>query len=129
MSLDTERLKVLPQAVTPSQLGMLMRRVLRETPPQIPQGSASHQPAAGELWLGARGKVSARARILKGSQRGQGLGAGVRCPSMGGFEPGWTSPPHPEEDPVTLCQDDQAGLGHSRQEMVADGVHAMGHPK
>lgn len=27
------------------------------------------------------------------------MGVGVRCPSMGGFEP---VPPHPEEDPVTL---------------------------
>lgn len=89
VSLARERLKILPQAVTPSQAGILMWRVLRNTPPQITQDLASHQPAAGELWLGASapGKASARARIPKGSQKGQGLGAGARCPSMSGFGP------------------------------------------
>lgn len=47
----------------------------------------------------------ARARISEGSQKGQGLGVGVRCPSLGGFEP---VPSHPEEDPVTLRMTRQA---------------------
>ena len=117
--------------MTPARLGTLMWRELRENPPTRPrQTEFWDQKFASALepvlWESPPAKASARAEFLEGPQKGQGLGAGVRCPRMAGFEtrppdltptsPGTSSPPHPKEDPVTLCQGDQATPGHGRQE-------------
>lgn len=101
-----------------------MRRELRETPSTQQTGLWDQEfPSGLELVLqeSPLAKASASTEFLEGPQKGQGLGVGLGCPCMAGFEtrpPDLTptSPPHPKEDPVTLCQDDQASPGHGRQE-------------
>lgn len=92
---------------------ILMWRVLRDTPPHITQDFVSPQPAAGELWLGASAqerrvpglefqRVLRRAKVWEWVQD---------APPWVALSQSDTSPPHPEEDPMPLCQDDQAGHG------------------
>lgn len=94
---------------------VLMRRVLRDALPRSPRTLLPISLQLVSSGLEPVLRERARARISEGSQKGQGLGVGVRCPSVGGFEP---VPSHPEEDPVTVRM--------TRQNMVAE-VHAMGH--
>lgn len=96
-----------------------MCRVLRDALPRSPRTLLPISLQLVSSGLEPVLQERARARISEGSQKGQGLGVGVRCPSVGGFEP---VPSHPEEDPVTVRMTRQ----NSRQNMVAE-VHAMGH--
>lgn len=133
-------LEIFPQPVTLSQAGDLSAEGA-ERPHPSPQQSALEPGICSSgleqvLEESPPAKASARAEYLEGPLKGQGLGLEPRCPCTAGFEPRPSDltppppprqprskqPPHPKENAVTLCQDDQAGA------MVADGGHAMAHP-